>query len=65
MLQEKALQFAKDLGNTEFRESNGWLEGFCKHNNIAFSVKSGEKADVDIGVVEDWEKKLPTPFRRL
>ena len=60
MLQEKALQFAKDLGNTEFRGSNGWLESFHKHNNIAFYVKSGEKADVDIAVVEDWKKKLPT-----
>ena len=59
MLQEKALQFAKDLGNTEFRGSNGWLESFRKRNNIAFYVKSGEKADVDIAVVEDWEKKLP------
>ena len=53
MLQEKALQFAKDLGNTEFRGSNGWLESFHKRNNIAFYVKSGEKADVNIAVVED------------
>ena len=52
MLQGKALQFAKDLGNAEFRGSNGWLESFCKRNN--------EKADVDIAVVEDWEKKFPT-----
>ena len=61
MLQEKALQFAKDLGNTEFRGSNGWLESFRKHNNIAFYVKSGEKADVDIAIVEDWEKNFQ-PF---
>ena len=53
MLQEKALQFAKDFGNTEFRGSNGWLESFHKRNNIAFYVKSGEKADVNIAVVED------------
>ena len=61
MLQEKALQFAKDLGNTEFRGSNGWLESFRKRNNIAFYVKSGEKADVDIAIVEDWEKNFQ-PF---
>ena len=53
MLQEKALQLTKDLGNTEFKASNGWLESFCKFNNIVFYVKSGGKADVDIIVVED------------
>ena len=57
MLQEKALQFAKDLGNAEFRASNGWLET-CMCNNIIFYVKSGEKADVDIAVVEYWKKRL-------
>ena len=60
MLQGKALQFAKDLGNTEFKALNGWLESFCKCNNIAFYIKSGDKADVNIAVVEDWKGKLPT-----
>ena len=59
MLQEKALQFTKDLGNTEFKASHGWLESFRKHNNIAY-VKSGEKADVGIAVVEDWKEKRLT-----
>ena len=54
----KSTQFAKDLGNTEFRASNGWLETFCMRNNIAFYVKSSEKADVDIAVVEYWKKRL-------
>ena len=64
MLQEKAFQFAKNLHNTEFRVSNGWLENFHKRSNIVFYVKSREKADVDIAVVEDWEKNFQ-PFRRL
>ena len=34
MSQEKALQFSKDLGNTEFKALNGWLESFHKRNNI-------------------------------
>ena len=55
MLQEKALQFVKDVGNTEFKASNGWLESFRKHNNIAFYVKSGGKAGVDLAVAEDWK----------
>ena len=60
MLQEKALQFAKDLCNTKFEASNGWLVSFRQRNNIAFYIKSGERADVDIAIVEDWKEKLPT-----
>ena len=58
MLQEKALQFGKDLGNTEFKASNGWFENFYKHNNIAFYVKRGENADIDIAIVEHWKKNF-------
>ena len=61
MLQGEAFQFAKDLGNKEFKASNCWLESFHKHNNIAFYVKSGEKADADIKTVEDWKENFQ-PF---
>ena len=50
MLQEKALQFSKDLGKKfkkEFKVSDSWLESFRKFNNIAFCVKTDKKADTD------------------
>ena len=53
MLQEKALQFTKDLHNTEFKTSIDCRESFHKCNNIDFYIKSGEKVDVDTAIVED------------
>ncbi|XP_046558768.1 uncharacterized protein LOC124267816 [Haliotis rubra] len=41
VVQEKAKEFALELGRTEFRASNGWLHSFCKRNNIGFNSKQG------------------------
>ena len=49
MLQGKAIQFDKDLGNTQFKASKDWLEKF---NNIAFLCKKWWEADVGIAAVE-------------
>ena len=40
--------------------SNGWLESFKARHNIRFAALSGEAADVDPTVVDDWEKRLET-----
>ena len=40
--------------------SNGWLESFKARHNIRCAALSGEAADVDPTVVDDWEKRLET-----
>ncbi|GFR71413.1 tigger transposable element-derived protein 6 [Elysia marginata] len=58
-MQEKALQFATDLGITTFVASNGWLQSFVKRNNLAFGKLCGESGDVDGDVVTAWKERLP------
>lgn len=60
LLKEKALKFAQDLENDEFKASNGWLESFRRRHNITFGAMSGESGDVDDTVVSDWKTKLPS-----
>nr|KAG5695298.1 hypothetical protein BaRGS_028233 [Batillaria attramentaria] len=42
MIQEKALQIARVMGNEEFKASNGWLESFLKRNNLTLGKHRGE-----------------------
>ena len=58
LLQEKALEFGKELKVTDFKASNGWLECFRKHHAISFSVIIGESVSVPENICYDWKAKL-------
>lgn len=58
ILQEKAQQFAVELGHEKFRASNGWLQNFKKRNEIVFRKICGESGSVNETVCDDWKDKL-------
>lgn len=59
ILQEKALEIAKNLGcSEEFKASNGWLHRFKTRHNLCSKILCGESADVPAIVAEDWKKKV-------
>lgn len=60
IVKEQALEFAAQLGYTDFTASDGWLTSFKERHSIVFRSVSGESATVDQTVIDDWvQNKLP------
>ena len=59
-IQQKALNYAKSQNVSDFKASNGWLERSKARHSISCAVISGERASVDVQLVDEWKEKLLT-----
>ena len=62
LIQQQALQSAKDLNNDTFKATYGLRDSLLKRNNIVFRTMTVERGDVDTTTVNDWKKNLPVCF---
>ncbi|CAH1375300.1 unnamed protein product, partial [Tenebrio molitor] len=62
LIREKALEVAQNLGQTDFKASEGWLDKFKTRHNISYKTMSGEGASIQYHstteLVTDWLEKL-------
>lgn len=59
IIQEKALQYSRDLNMGGFKASNGWLDRWKSCYSITSFKISGESASVDMTTVEDYRQRIP------
>ncbi|XP_052791892.1 tigger transposable element-derived protein 4-like [Mya arenaria] len=60
LIQTKAKKYAEELGLTEFKASNGWLESFLTRHNIVFKKQGGERGEVNPTTVAKWLDQIPS-----
>ncbi|XP_044579686.1 tigger transposable element-derived protein 4-like [Cotesia glomerata] len=58
IVKAKAENFAKELGLTSFKASEGWLGKFKQRHHINYGKISGEARSVDTNVTYDWINRL-------
>lgn len=58
LIQESAGKFAKDLGMSDFKGSNGCLEKFLKRHQLHCRTMTGERGDVPQESIDSWKERL-------
>lgn len=58
MIRTKAEEFAKMLGKTDFKASDGWLANWKKRNNVSYKNEHGESGSVNFENAAQWMLSL-------
>ncbi|GFN91889.1 tigger transposable element-derived protein 6 [Plakobranchus ocellatus] len=57
VLTARAELIASELGNTEFKATVWWIEGFMRRHGIAHRTVRGEPVPVDQTILNDWRQR--------
>lgn len=58
IIKEKALQYSQQLGDHDFKASDGWLNSFKLRHQISEKVISGESGAADTTSADQWKCTL-------
>ena len=58
IIQEKAIQYSQEIGDHEFKASEGWLNSFRLRHQISEKVISGESSSANTATAEQWKSTL-------
>jgi hypothetical protein len=59
LIQEKSMEYAKEMELLDFKASNGWLDSWKKTYSVKGFKVAGENGGVDSETVWDYKKRIP------